>query len=98
MNTLPVVEWLTLNSIYTLTSAITAFGIPPKAQDSDRCGPICELPEGAKLELCGGGFNKRTVMVRYGDGCYCVFWRDLSSASISNQTMTLEEQWTEQWT
>ena len=79
MDTLPV-EWLTLNTLYTLTSAITVFRTFPEDHQDDSGGPICELPEGAEVEVCGGGFNKRTVKVRYGDCYYHAFWRDLASA------------------
>ncbi|HTF62965.1 MAG TPA: hypothetical protein VK638_09665 [Edaphobacter sp.] len=92
MDTLPVVEWLTLNTVYTLTDAITAFRTSPDEHDSDGCGPICELPEGTDLKVCGGGFSKRTVKVRFGDCYYYVFWRDLASAVIGDQTAALDEQ------
>jgi hypothetical protein len=80
MNNLPVVDWLTLDTIYTLTDAVTAFWTSQDERDADRCGPICELPEGAELMVSGGGFSKRTVRVRYGDCEYYVLWRDLASA------------------
>lgn len=92
MDSLPGVEWLTLNTIYRLTSDITAFAASPGGEDNDRSGPICELPEGADLEVCGGGFSKRTVKVRYGDCYYHVFWRDLASAITTNQTPPPMEQ------
>jgi hypothetical protein len=62
MDTLPV-EWLVLNTVYTLTSAITAFRTSQEDLQDDSGGPICELPEGANVEVCGGHFNKRTVKV-----------------------------------
>jgi hypothetical protein len=92
MDDLPIVDWLTLYATYTLTSAVTAFRTYRDEQDTDHCGPICELPEGAALIVCGGGFNKRTVRVRYGDCDYCVFWRDLASASSDDQTKITGEQ------
>jgi hypothetical protein len=90
MDTLPV-EWLTLNTVYTLTSAITAFKTSQEDHQNDSGGPICELPEGAEVEVYGGGFNKRTVKVRYGDCYYHVFWRDLAS------TTTAEDQTAGSW-
>jgi hypothetical protein len=80
MDTLPV-EWLTLNAVYTLTSAVMAFRTSPEDQDEDSGGPLCELPEGAAVEVCGAGFSKRTVKVHYGDCYYHVYWRDLASAN-----------------
>jgi hypothetical protein len=82
MDTLPV-EWLALNAVYTLTSAITAFRTSSQDHADDSGGPICELPESAEVRVCGRGFNKRTVNVRYGDCYYHVFWRDLASATIA---------------
>jgi hypothetical protein len=86
MDTFPAIDWLTPNCVYTLTGAVTAFRASPDALAADRCGPICELPDGADLTVCGGGFNKRPVRVRYGDCDYYVFWRDLASASSLDQT------------
>jgi hypothetical protein len=82
METLPV-EWLRLNTLYTLTSAITAFRTSQEDHQDDSGGPICELPEDVEVEVYGGGFNKRTVKVRYGDCYYHVFWRDLASATVA---------------
>jgi hypothetical protein len=81
MHALPPVDWLRPNFIYTLANPITAFATSADEQDTDRSGPICEIPEGADLTVCGGGFSKRTVRVHYGDCHYCVFWRDLAFAS-----------------
>jgi hypothetical protein len=91
MDTLPVVEWLTLNAIYTLTTNVTAFEISPDEGDGYHCGPICELPEGTALEVCGGGFSNRTVRVRHGDCYYHVFWRDLASAVNGDQAAPFDE-------
>ena len=92
MDTLPV-EWLTLNTLYTLTNAITAFRTSPDDHENDSGGPICELPEGVEVEVCGGGFNQRTVKIRYGDCYYHVFWHDLASATTAaEQTAYLSQQ------
>ena len=90
MDVLPV-EWLTLNSVYTLRSAITALRTSQEGHQDDSGGPVCQLPEGAELEVCGGGFNKRTVKSRYGDCYYHVFWRDLASAGEQMGLLRLAE-------
>jgi hypothetical protein len=91
METLPAVDWHKPNTVFTLTEAVTAF-----RTTSDECvngawGPICELPVGAALTLCGGGFNERTVRVCYSDCHYCVYWRDLALASRSNDPEISDE-------
>jgi hypothetical protein len=93
MESLPAVDWLTLDCVCILTNAVTAFRTSQDERDNDdRCGLICEIPNGAALTVCGGGFSKRTVRVRFGDCYYHVFWRDLASALISDQDKTTEEQ------
>jgi hypothetical protein len=82
MNDYLDVDWLTPNAIYTLTNSVTAFHTSHDHQDVERGGPICELPEDAELILLGGGFNHRTVKVKYGYCEYFVYWRDLASAKI----------------
>jgi hypothetical protein len=91
MDALPV-EWLKLSAIYTLTTNITAFAISPHEHENYHCRPLCELPEGTALKVCGGGFSKRTVRVRYGDCYYYVFWRDLASAAAGDQAVPVDEQ------
>jgi hypothetical protein len=92
MEDFATVDWLTLYATYTLTSAVTAFRTSRDEQDTDHCGPICELPEDADLIVCGGGFSKRTVRVRYGDCDYYVFWRDLASAFRADHIKITAEQ------
>jgi hypothetical protein len=88
MTHFPVVDWLAPDATYILTNAITAFSTSRDEPDTDRCGPICELPTGAELMVCGGGFSKRTVRVRYGD-CECyVFWGDLASAKSGDAAIS----------
>jgi len=42
-----------------------------------KLGLIMHLPAGSRLELCGDGFNPRTVKVRHHDSYYFVFEEDL---------------------
>jgi hypothetical protein len=80
MSTLQVEGWFEPKRTYLLSSAVTGFEVFPDHLNSDRLGPVCELPIGAELEICGDGFNERTVRTRCGDGYYFVFWRDLALA------------------
>ena len=38
---------------------------------------ITQLPRGAELQLCGEGFNDRTVRVKWAESFYMVFLQDL---------------------
>jgi hypothetical protein len=93
MHFVTVDAWRQPNRVYTLTNALTAFTIFPSELDAPRLGPLCELPEQAELEICGDGFNERTVKARYGDSYYFVFWSDLNSASCSGQAAVEDDQW-----
>jgi hypothetical protein len=86
MSDYPIVDWPIPEAIYTLAYAVTAFGTSQDEQDKERCGPLCELKEGADLMVCGVGFSERTVKVRYSDCEYYVFWQDLASAAYREDT------------
>jgi hypothetical protein len=64
---------------YTLSRRIPAVQLVqiegPKAQ----LGPLVQLPKGAQLDLCGDGFDERTVKVRCDTSFYFVFLEDLRS-------------------
>jgi hypothetical protein len=90
MNTRHVGKWP--SSMYMLSSAITAFEVFTNHLHVERLGPVCELPKGADLEICGDGFNERTVRMRCGDGQYFVYWRDLDSARPAKTVESSEEE------
>jgi hypothetical protein len=92
MDTFCAVAWLTLNSVHSLTEAITAFAILRDEHGAERSGAVCEIEEGADLRICGPGFNTRTVKVCYGDALFYVFWRDLALAVTHAQADALEAQ------
>ena len=50
--------------------------------DSEKAklGSILQLPVGSNLEVCGDGFNTRTVKVRHGSSYYFVFEEDLAGS------------------
>jgi hypothetical protein len=74
--------WLTPESYYRLTDQISAFEIAYSEDGAERFGLICRLPAGAELEVCGDGFNHRTLKVRCGRQCYFVFLQDLDSQQL----------------
>jgi hypothetical protein len=87
MNTLHVEGWFQPNRTYVLTTAITVFEVSSSRLSVERFGRVCELPEGADLEICGDGFNEHSTRARYRGGDYFVFWRDLALA-VSPQTLS----------
>jgi hypothetical protein len=73
-------------SYYRLTDQISAFEIAYSEDGAERFGLICRLPAGAELEVCGDGFNHRTLKVRCGEQCYFVFLQDLDSQQSQSIT------------
>jgi len=49
-----------------------------------RAGPHRELPQGARLLVCGAGFDEHTAKVLWKRNYYFVYARDLSSAGIAH--------------
>ena len=44
-------------------------------------GPLCSLPKGAEIEVCGAGFNDRTTKIRSHGQFFFVFLQDLENQS-----------------
>jgi hypothetical protein len=70
----------TKDRTFVLGNAISAFVVPGDRDKPGTFGGMYELPEGAELEICGMGFNERTVTARWGDRYYVIYSRDLASA------------------
>lgn len=51
----------------------------PDSRGQTRLGTIVQLPEGTQVEVCGEGFNERTVKVSYQGGFYFIFLEDVES-------------------
>ena len=61
----------------TLSRRVAAIRLVETQNGCGKLGPIQELPPGF-VELCGPGYNERTVKVRLKDDCYFVFRDDLN--------------------
>jgi hypothetical protein len=64
----------------TLPRKIAAISLEKTGDQSDgpeRMGLILQLPADTDVEVCGAGFNSRTVKVRHNDSYYFVFTEDL---------------------
>ena len=63
----------------SLTRGISAVQLEPGTRSSRaRLGELKILPAGATVEVCGAGYNERTVKVRCGGEFYFVFQGDLT--------------------
>jgi hypothetical protein len=57
---------------------IAAVELVGNAQNRAGLGAVLQLPSGTRLQVCGHGFNDRTVKVRCNDKYYFVFSQDLA--------------------
>jgi hypothetical protein len=64
-------------SVFTLSKPIAAINFYLTETGEARTGLIMQLPKDAAVEVCGGGFNDRTVAVRWKDSLYFVFLQDV---------------------
>jgi hypothetical protein len=75
-------EKQTRPSVVTLSRTIAAVNICKGEDGAARMGLIAQLPKGAGVEICGEGFNERTLKVRWGDRFYFVFSQDINPPQI----------------
>ncbi len=68
---------------YVLHEEIPALQLVATENGHARWGPLIRLPRGAELDELGEGFDKRTVMVRFGPCYYIVFQQDLATSPKS---------------
>lgn len=66
-------------SSITLSKIIAAINIQETEGGHTHLGLIAQLPSGARLEVCGQGFNERTLKVRWEDRFYFVFVQDVEA-------------------
>jgi hypothetical protein len=62
---------------FTLCKKIAAIRLVRLGDGRGKLGEILQLPAGACLECCGGGYNERTVKVHYAGEFFFVFLQDL---------------------
>jgi hypothetical protein len=61
----------------TVSRNIAAIQIERAEDGQEKLGVISQLPQGAALDICGEGFNSRTVKVGWRGQHYFVFIQDL---------------------
>jgi hypothetical protein len=70
-------EHAAARSVFTLSKPIAAINFHLTETGEPRTGLITQLPKDAAIEVCGGGFNDRTIAVRWKDSLYFVFLQDI---------------------
>jgi hypothetical protein len=63
--------------ICTLPKKIAAIQMIPTENGRAKLGSISQIPLGSQVEVFGGGFNDRTIKIRFRDSFYFVFSEDL---------------------
>ncbi|MFL6466264.1 MAG: hypothetical protein ACJ73N_17875 [Bryobacteraceae bacterium] len=58
----------------------SAIQIIPDGYDRIRMGTLLQLPEGARVEINGEGFDNRTVRIAWEGNCYYAFREDIEAA------------------
>jgi hypothetical protein len=64
---------------YAIRNNIAAIELVGSEKEGARLGAVMQLPSGSRVEVCGSGFNERTVKIRSNDHYYFVFWQDLAA-------------------
>ena len=64
-----------------LPKVISGIQVISAEDGRSRLGMVAQLPQNAQLEICGEGFDDRTVQVRWLNADYVVFRQDLEILS-----------------
>ena len=67
----------------TLLKNIAAIELRPAEDGRPSLSAITQLPRDSELQICGPGFNPRTVKVRSSGHYYFVFLQDLEEGSVT---------------
>ena len=70
-------EYNSVEATITVPKEISALELV-QTEAGERLGQIAAVPKGTCLELCGSGFNERTIKVRFEKHLYFVFLQDLA--------------------
>jgi hypothetical protein len=62
---------------HALASAISAIQVLKSDDGGDRMGLLTQIRPDPSIEVCGPGFNDKTVKVNFHGGAYFVFRQDL---------------------
>lgn len=73
----PFLEHAAAPKVFALSKPIAAINFHVTETGETRTGLITQLPKDAAVEVCGEGFNERTIAVRWADSLYFVFLQDI---------------------
>ena len=71
--------------VFRTQRSISAIEIENHETGQVLVGALSEIPAGAQIELCGPGFNYRTVKAKYNESVYFVYMQDIPEAGILPQ-------------
>ncbi len=63
--------------LFALSKSIAAIEAIPSEKEHAGLGTVMQLPYGARVEICGKGFNDSTIKIRSNNKYYFVFEQDL---------------------
>lgn len=72
--------------IFLLARSVCAISLERLPTGRVRLGSIVSLPEGAPLEICGEGFNERTVKIKWRGNCYFVLLEDVDTVNAKQES------------
>jgi hypothetical protein len=73
----PIRDHMKAEQAYSIPRNIAAIEVLGPGQQGAKLGAVTQLPSSAHVEICGSGFNERTVKIRSNGHYYFVFWQDL---------------------
>jgi hypothetical protein len=82
----PFPDYSTVPGIVTAPKAISALERLP-TQNGAHAGRITPVPEGTHLQVCGRGFNERTIQVRWEGRQGFVFLQDVEQVETAAELL-----------
>lgn len=79
----PIRDQAKAEQAYEVPHNIAAIEVIGPGQDGIRLGAVMQLPSCTRVEICGRGFNERTVKIRSNGHYYFVFWQDLMASATA---------------
>ena len=82
----PSPEYYVIPSVVTAPKAISALERLP-THNGAHAGRITPVPEGTRLQVCGRGFNERTIRVRWEGRQGYVFLQDVEPVGTAAELL-----------